>query len=43
MIDTKGNVVLPFAFRYVSNVSSGLVAAYSDVGGWEIFNLLENK
>lgn len=43
MIDTKGNIVLPFAFRYVSNVSSGLVAAYSDVNGWEIFNLLENK
>lgn len=43
MIDTNGNVVLPFAFRYISNVSSGLVAAYSDVGGWEIFNLLESK
>ena len=43
MIDTQGNIVLPFAFRYVSNVSSGLVAAYSDVNGWEIFNLLENK
>lgn len=43
MIDTKGNIVLPFAFRYVSNVSSGLVAAYSDVNGWEIFNLMENE
>lgn len=43
MIDTKGNIVLPFAFRYVSNVSSGLIAAYSDVNGWEIFNLLENE
>ncbi|MBE6607729.1 MAG: WG repeat-containing protein [Ruminococcaceae bacterium] len=43
MIDTKGNIVLPFAFRYVSNVSSGLVAAYSDVNGWEIFKLMENE
>ncbi len=43
MIDTEGNIVLPFAFRYVSNVSSGLVAAYSDVNGWEIFKLMENE
>ena len=42
MIDTEGNIVLPFAFKYVSNVSSGLVAAYSDTNGWEIFRLMEN-
>ncbi len=41
MIDTEGNIVLPFAFTYVSNVSSGLVSAYSESGGWEIFKVLE--
>lgn len=43
MIDTDGNIVLPFAFRYVSNVSSGLVAAYSESGGWEVFKLMERQ
>ncbi len=41
MIDTKGNIVLPFAFSHISNVSSGLVSAYSESGGWEIFKLVE--
>ena len=41
MIDREGNIVLPFAFTYVSNVSSGLVSAYSESGGWEIFKVLE--
>lgn len=42
MIDRDGNIVLPFAFSYVSNVSSGLVSTYSESGGWEIFKLVEN-
>lgn len=37
MIDTKGNAVIPFKYSYVSNISSGLVAAYSDDTGWEIY------
>lgn len=41
MIDREGNIVLPFAFSHVSNVSSGLVSAYSEIGGWEIFKLVE--
>ncbi len=41
MIDTNGNIVLPFAFSYISNVSSGLVSAYSESGGWEIFKLVD--
>ena len=41
MIDRMGNVVLPFAYESISSVSSGLVAAYSDENGWEIFTLLD--
>ena len=37
MIDTEGNTVIPFRYDYISNVSSGLVAAYSEDGGWEIY------
>lgn len=41
MIDVEGNIVLPFAFSHVSNVSSGLISAYSESGGWEIFKIFE--
>ena len=37
MIDTKGNAVIPFKYDYVSNISSGLVAAYKDGSGWDIY------
>ena len=37
MIDTAGNAVIPFKYDYVSNISSGLVAAFSDDTGWEIY------
>lgn len=37
MIDTEGNIVLPFIYDYISNVSSGVVGAYSS-DGWSIFN-----
>ena len=39
MIDTEGNIVLPFVFSHISNASSGLVSAYSESVGWEIFKL----
>ncbi len=38
MIDTNGNAVIPFKYSYVSNISSGVVAAYSDSTGWEIYH-----
>ncbi len=41
MIDAKGNIVLPFVFSHISNVSSGLVSAYSRSAGWEIFKIIE--
>ena len=37
MIDTDGKAVIPFKYSYVSNISSGLVAAYSEKTGWEIY------
>ena len=37
MIDTEGNIVLPFGYEYISSCSDGVVAAYSDENGWEIF------
>lgn len=43
MIDTSGNIVVPFVFSYISNVSSGLISVYSESGGWEIFKLYEGN
>lgn len=37
MIDTEGNIVLPFIYDHISNASSGVVVAYSS-SGWSIFN-----
>lgn len=36
MIDTDGNIVLPFAYKSISSVSSGIIAAFSDEYGWQI-------
>ncbi len=41
LIDTEGNYVLPLCFEYVSDVSSGYVAAYSELRGWEIYCVTE--
>ncbi len=37
MIDTEGNTVIPFRYDHISNASSGLVAAFSEKNGWEIY------
>lgn len=42
MIDSKGNIVLPFAYDYISNVSSGVIVAHS-ADGWSIFNKMTRK
>lgn len=40
LIDTTGNTVIPFGqFSYISNASSGVIAAYN--GEWHIFNKME--
>lgn len=43
MIDTKGNIVLPFTYDYISMASSGLVAVYREENGWTILKLMEKK
>lgn len=37
MIDTKGKIVLPFAYSHLSSCSDGVIVAYSETNGWEIF------
>ena len=36
-IDTEGNVVIPFDYIEISQVSTGIIAAYSNVSGWNFF------
>lgn len=42
MIDTLGNIVLPFTYDSLSQVSGGLIAAYRAENGWTIFRIMEN-
>ncbi len=37
VIDTDGNVVIPYKYDYISNISSGTMVAYSEETGWEIY------
>ena len=39
MIDTKGNIVLPFVFTSISDVSSGVIVTYCEGIGWEVFTV----
>lgn len=43
MIDSKGNIVLPFTYDRISMVSSGLVAVYRAENGWSILKLMEKS
>lgn len=43
MIDTEGNLVLPFLYDYVSPVSGGVVLTYESAHGWQIFNKTVEK
>lgn len=42
MIDTLGNIVLPFTYDSVSQASGGLVAAYREENGWTVFRIMES-
>ena len=37
IIDTSGNVVLPFSYTEISQISTGILAAYSKSTGWEFY------
>lgn len=41
MIDTEGNIVLPFAFSSISDVSSGVITTYCEGIGWETYELVQ--
>jgi hypothetical protein len=43
MIDTEGNIVLPFVFTSLSNLSSGVVTGYVESVGWETYYLIQNE
>ncbi len=43
MIDTSGNIVLPFTYDSLSQVSGGLIAAYREENGWTIFRMMESS
>ncbi|MBQ8641322.1 MAG: WG repeat-containing protein [Clostridia bacterium] len=40
MIDTQGNIVLPFAYEAITQASSGLVAACHKDSGWQVFKIM---
>ena len=37
VIDTSGNIVVPFAYEYITAPSGGIMSLYSYEGGWRIF------
>ena len=39
VIDTKGNLVLPFDYSYISDCSSGIITAFAK-STWHIFNIM---
>ncbi len=41
MIDVEGNIVLSFTYDYISQSSSGLIAAYRAENGWTVFRVVE--
>ena len=41
MIDTEGNIVLPFTYDKISGVSSGLVSCYREENGWSILRIMQ--
>jgi len=43
MIDTEGNVVIGFCYTYIDNVSSGVITAYNEANGWDVFYLTQKS
>jgi hypothetical protein len=37
VIDTEGNIVIPFRYTSISNASTGLFACFSETDGWKVF------
>ncbi len=43
MIDTDGNIVLPFTYDKISQVSGGRILAYRAENGWSVFRMMEKQ
>ncbi len=41
LIDTDGNIVLPFTYDSISQVSSGLIACWREENGWSILRIMQ--
>ena len=41
MIDTEGNIVLPFTYDAISQVSSGVIACWREENGWSVLRIME--
>jgi len=41
LIDTEGNIVLPFTYDAISQVSSGLIACWREENGWSILRIMK--
>ena len=41
MIDTAGNIVLPFTYDAISQVSSGVVACFREETGWAVLRIMQ--
>ncbi|MBE6540934.1 MAG: hypothetical protein E7672_00585 [Ruminococcaceae bacterium] len=40
MIDVEGNIVLPFTYDSISQVSGGLILAYREENGWTVMRMM---
>ncbi len=40
MIDTAGNIVLPFVYTSIEDISSGLIVTYCEGIGWETYEMI---
>lgn len=41
MIDSTGNTVLPFKYKHITNASTGIIVAYSEETGWQVFSKMK--
>lgn len=40
VIDTDGNAVIPFDYKYISNISGGTLVAFNETIGWTVYQKL---
>ena len=40
MIDTEGNIILPFAYDSISQASDGVIVVYDTALGWQAYRMM---